>query len=191
MDDASQSQKELRKEPDKPVFSGEDVVELYQLLGKNDISVWLDGGWAVDALLEEQTRPHEDVDIVVQEKDLPKLRELLEVRGYKDVPRDDTRPWNFVLGDDQGHLVDVHAFVFDADGNGIYGPPENGEMFPAASLAGSGKINGQIVKCITAEQIVRFHTGYQLDENDFKDVTALCEKFGIELPKEYVKNPSS
>ena len=33
-----------------------DVVEVVQLFERNGIQVWLDGGWGVDALLEEQTR---------------------------------------------------------------------------------------------------------------------------------------
>ena len=98
-----------------------DVIELYSVLTKNGIDVWLDGGWGVDALLGEQTRPHRDVDIVVQHKDVPKLRELLEAQGYKDVERDDTSAWNFVLGDSSGHEVDVHAITFDDEGNGLYG----------------------------------------------------------------------
>ena len=107
----------------------------------------------------------------------------LEARGYKDVPRDDTSAWNFVLGDDEGILVDVHAFHFDDKGNGIYG--DKGETYPADSLKGTGTINGQQVKCVTADQLVKFHIGYEPDENDKKDVKALCEKFGIEVPKEY------
>lgn len=160
------------------------VIELYKLFKDNDIEVWLDGGWGVDALLGEQTRPHEDLDIILQEKDLPKLRKLLEARDYKDVPRDDTRPENFVLGDAKGNLVDVHAFHFDENGNGIYG---NKKVFPSGCFKSIGMINSQAVKCISAEQIVKFHTGYKPDENDIKDVTALCEKFRIELPEEYRK----
>jgi hypothetical protein len=34
-------------------------------------------------------------------------------------------------------------------------------------------------------QIVEFHTGYNLDENDALDVEAICKKFGIELPEEH------
>jgi lincosamide nucleotidyltransferase A/C/D/E len=33
--------------------------------------------------------------------------------------------------------------------------------------------------------MVRFHTGYELDEDDYRDVKALCERFGIALPAEY------
>jgi lincosamide nucleotidyltransferase A/C/D/E len=175
----------------KWLFSGDsdmkarEVVELYNQLESLGVEIWIDGGWGVDALLGKQTRSHEDVDIVIQQKDLPVLRDLLENQGYRDVPRDDTRDWNFVLGDEQGHLVDVHAIVFDDEKNGIYGPVERGVMYPAASLTGTGLIDGQKVRCIAAEYLVEFHTGYELKESDYHDVAALCEKFGIELPEEY------
>jgi lincosamide nucleotidyltransferase A/C/D/E len=161
-----------------------DVIDLYIQLHSLGIEVWLDGGWGVDALLGEQTRPHGDVDIVVQQKDVPKLRELLEMQGYKDVPRDDTSVWNFVLGDNNGRLVDVHAVTLDAEGNGLYGPPEKGVMYPAGSLTGIGVVNGHTVKCISVEYMVKFHTGYKLRESDFKDISALCARFGIDYPEE-------
>ncbi|MBI5651376.1 MAG: aminoglycoside nucleotidyltransferase [Chloroflexi bacterium] len=168
-----------------------DVVDLYIQLNNLGIEIWLDGGWCVDALLGEQTRAHTDVDIVVQHKNVPKLRELLEMQGYKDIPRNDTSAWNFVLGDDQGRLVDVHAITFDTEGNGLYGPAEKGVMYPAASLTGIGRVNGHIVKCISPEYMVKFHTGYKLRENDFKDVSALCVRFGIDYPEEYAYLKSS
>jgi lincosamide nucleotidyltransferase A/C/D/E len=162
-----------------------DVVGLYTQLDNLRIAIWLDGGWAVDALLGEQTRPHDDVDIVIQQKDLPKLRELLERQGYEDAPREDTRPWNFVLGDNHGRLVDVHVITLDTQGNGIYGPVERGEMYPKASLTGIGVLEGHTVKCISPEYLIKFHTGYKPREKDFKDVLALCVRFGIDLPEEY------
>jgi len=157
-----------------------DVVELLQLFGEHSIAVWVDGGWGVDALLGEQTRRHEDLDIAIWHKDVPKLRELLEARGYKDVPRDDTSDWNFVLGDDQGRLVDVHTFTFDASGSHIYGCE-----YPADSLTGTGSINGHPVNCISPEWLVKFHTGYPLDLDDYRDVLALCNRFNIQMPNEY------
>ena len=91
-----------------------------------------------------------------------------------------------VLGDDQGRQIDIHVVgFFDAAGNGIYGPIENGETYPAGSLSGRGTIDGYAVNCVTPEQLVKFHTGYNLREKDFNDVLALCERFGIERPKEY------
>jgi len=48
----------------KPEMPAASLVDLLQLFESAGIEVWLDGGWAVDALLGEQTRPHKDVDIV-------------------------------------------------------------------------------------------------------------------------------
>jgi lincosamide nucleotidyltransferase A/C/D/E len=163
-----------------------DVVNFYNELDNLGIGIWIDGGWGVDALLGEQTRPHADLDIFIQEKDVAKLRELLEAEGYKEIKLEIARPYNFVLGDDTGHEIDVHVIVFDDEGNVIYGPVDNGEIYPAATLGGIGVINGRIVKCISPEWMVKFHTRYKPDENDFKDVSALCKKFGMDLPEEYV-----
>lgn len=160
-----------------------DVVELYTELEKRGIEIRIDGGWAVDALLGEQTRPHEDVDIVIESKDVAGLRAFLEERGYRDVPRDDTTPWNFVLGDDNGRLVDIHVITLDALGNGIYGPAEMGIMYPASSLTGVGVIGGQSVRCIGVQDLIQFHLGYAFDENDVRDVVALCNHFGLAVPE--------
>src|SRR5712672_2670106 len=94
-------------------MTANDVIEIVQLLEQNGIDVCVDGGWGVDALLGEQTRMHSDLDIAIPHKDVVLIRTLLEARGYRDVPRDDTRDCNFVLGDNQGRQVDVHTYTFD------------------------------------------------------------------------------
>lgn len=161
-------------------MTANDVIEIAQLLDQNGIEFWVDGGWGVDALLGEQTRPHTDLDIAMQHKDVARVRSLLEARGYRDVPRDDTWECNFVLRDEQGHEIDIHTYTFDAAGNHIYGV-----AYPIDSLAGTGSVNGYPIKCISPEWLVKFHTGYRLDENDYRDVKALCRRFGIDMPPEY------
>lgn len=165
-------------------MEAEDVVEIYKLLTSNGIDVWLDGGWGVDALLGKQTRLHSDLDIVVEEKDINKLRKILEKEGYKDIPRDDTSAWNFILGDQRGHLIDIHVFTHDSKGNGLYG--DKGLTYPAASFLGKGTINVVDVKTISAEQIVKFLSPwlYKKREKHIKDVTLLCNRFGISYPPE-------
>jgi lincosamide nucleotidyltransferase A/C/D/E len=59
-------------------------------------------------------------------------------------------------------------------------------MYPAAPLTGNGVIDGHTVRCISPEWTVKFHSGYELKDKGFRDVSALCEKFGIELPEEFV-----
>ena len=70
-------------------------------------------------------------------------------------------------------------------GDGLYGPAEKGEMYPAAALTGMGQIGRQTVRCISPEWAIKFHSGYELKEKDFRDVSALCAKFGIGLPAIY------
>ncbi len=170
---------------DGPLMSARDARRLYGLLEDAGVEVWVDGGWAVDALLGAQTRLHADLDVALEVSLVGRLREVLGQSGFREVPRDDTSPWNFVLGDGTGLEVDVHAFTFDANGDGVYGPPADGAYYRADALSGEGVIDGRRVRCISPEWLVRFHVGYRLTEKDVLDVTALCERFGIELPEAY------
>jgi lincosamide nucleotidyltransferase A/C/D/E len=51
-----------------------DVIDLCATLEVSGVEIWIDGGWGVDALLGEQTRPHRDLDIAIQKKHLPQLQ---------------------------------------------------------------------------------------------------------------------
>ena len=158
----------------------EDVLDLVTLFEQNQIEVILDGGWGVDAQLGEQTRPHEDLDIAMPHRYVPLARALLEARGYTDVQRTDTRDCNFVLGDKFGHLIDFHTYTFDELGGLVFGLP-----YPPDSLTGSGSVLGHPVRCITPVWLIKFHTGYPFDENDYRDVSALCRRYHLDLPAEY------
>lgn len=41
------------------------VLEIISALEAADLCCWVDGGWGIDALVGEQTRPHKDLDLVV------------------------------------------------------------------------------------------------------------------------------
>ena len=80
-----------------------DVIDIYKELERRGVRVWIDGGWGVDALLGKHSRPHKDLDIAIEWKNVPKLREYLQGKGYKQV-REESQ-WNFVLGDSKGHEI--------------------------------------------------------------------------------------
>src|SRR5271165_2884831 len=98
-------------------MKAEEAAELIQALEECGIEVYVDGGWAVDALLGQQTRIHQDLDIALPCEHVPRLRELLGSRGYREVPRDDSWECNFVLVDAGGREVDVHSYILDDEGN--------------------------------------------------------------------------
>ena len=176
----------------KPEMTSCDVIEFCRQMEKLGVQIWLDGGWGVDALLGKQTRIHADLDVVVQERDRESVVGFLRKRGFREVPKEDSRPWNFAMGNCDGKKeVDLHVIVLDDEGNGIYGPPEAGEgMYPADALHGKGTVDGLPVRCISPEFQIRSHTGYEFGETDIKDVAALADKFALDIPQEYLNGPT-
>ena len=162
-----------------------DVVEVLDWLDEAGIDAWLDGGWAVDAILGEQTRPHADVDLIVKVDDLPELRRTLEGQGFAEVPGGTDS--NFVLGDAQGRVVDVHAVRIDEAGDGIYRMADGSAwIFPAAGFAGRGRIDGRDVRCLTADVQMYCHAhGYIPGETDFHDMRLLNARLGTPLLPPY------
>jgi lincosamide nucleotidyltransferase A/C/D/E len=159
-----------------------DAANLIALLEQNGLEVYVDGGWAVDAVLGEQTRPHDDLDIALPHAQVPRLRALLGPRGFREQRRDDNWECNFVLADEAGRRLDVHSYTLDEAGLNVAGVPYNGQQ-----LTGRGVIGGYSVRCISPEWLVKFHTGYELDDNDWHDVRLLCQRFQIAVPDEYLK----
>jgi len=58
--------------------TADEVLRVARCLRRSSIGFWLDRGWGVDALLGEETRPHDDLDLVVREADVLRLRDVLE-----------------------------------------------------------------------------------------------------------------
>jgi lincosamide nucleotidyltransferase A/C/D/E len=169
-----------------------DALAAIQYLRSRDVRLWLDGGWAVDALLGEQTRSHNDVDLAVELADRAEYEAAVADAGYKFLyydPANDAKDGthlNWVVRDSVGRELDVHIVDTSTtqtlnDGTEVYGAMP----YPVGSLDGVGTIDGVEVSCIAPEFLVAFHTGYELSDKDFHDVSALCARFDIELPPEY------
>lgn len=168
--------KKLEVKPRRMPLSS--AVALFKKWEEMGVAVWVDGGFGVDALLGQETRPHGDLDIALEKKDMERVVDSLQNLGYREIERES--PWNFVMADDEGHEVDFHVFVLGIDGQMVDGVP-----YPARSLEGRGVLGGQAVRCIAPTFMVQFHTGYPQRESDSRDVRALCEKFDIDYPEEY------
>ena len=159
-----------------------DVLELLRVLASAGITVWLDGGWGIDALLQTQTRPHKDVDIIPRVADIPKLLEIL--RGREFAIQEGTPPHAFVLANGQGLAIDIHAVTFAEDGNGIHRMDNGGDwIFRAEAFTGRGVIDGVNVHCLSPLAQVQCHAqGYPPTEKDLHDMERLQQRFNIELP---------
>ena len=146
-----------------------------------DLKIWIDGGWGVDALLGERSRPHEDLDFLIEKFDSDQLVEAIRRLGFEDVHSDDHTEWNFVMGTVSGKIFDFHIIEPLADGNYTYGSVDDPVHVTAESIDGTGSIGGRPVRCPTAAFQINSHIGYKLKQQDIDDVTALNEKFGLPL----------
>jgi lincosamide nucleotidyltransferase A/C/D/E len=163
-------------------MTADAVVAFLGLMEASGIDVWLDGGWGVDALLGEQTREHGDLDVILSVDDLPRLLAASRAAGYALQPGGTER--NFVLRDESGHEVDVHAITFDGRGFGVFALPDGRKWpFPPSAFAGRGRVLGKEVRCLSAEAQVQCHSqGYVPDEHDLQDMNLLQDRFGVVLP---------
>ncbi len=158
-----------------------DLIRIVDLLERAGVTVWIDGGWGVDALLGEQTREHDDIDLVVELVHVPSLIAALTSDGYELVAG--SSPTSFVLVDAVGRQVDVHPVVFDEEGGGVYRMEDGRDwIYPAAGFGGRGLVGGRTVRCLTAEVQVLVHDGYELADKDYRELRLLHERFGVQLP---------
>ena len=174
----------LRKHQQKQydMITEKDAIDLINLAESLGITVFLDGGWGVDALLGRQTREHQDIDLFVEETQAARFIRALHQQGFKERTEAYSTPQHIVFADADGRTVDLHLFTYTSDGEIVF----EGETYPADTFSGEGCIGEKKVSCIPPQAQVAFHTGYVFDENDVKDVLALCYRFHIPVPNEYL-----
>jgi Aminoglycoside-2''-adenylyltransferase len=153
-------------------MSAADVVAIVDRLEGAGLSIWVDGGWGVDALVGRQTRPHDDLDLVSLLEEVPALERELAALGYERAGG--APPMSFESVDADGRQVDTHPFEPDANGDGLYLKRDGTTWrYPARGFKGSGVVDGRRVRCLTAEVQVICHDGYELDEDDLHDLRLL------------------
>jgi len=163
------------------MVSKTDATQIISYAEENGIDIWIDGGWGVDALLEEETRPHNDIDLFVEKSNSKRFIEILKEKGFAEVKEAYTTISHTVWKDAKGRIIDLHIFELNEQEYIVF----EGEAYPPKVFSGTGKIGDKMVRCIDAENQVLFHLGYEHDENDIHDVRLLCGRFNIPIPNEY------
>jgi lincosamide nucleotidyltransferase A/C/D/E len=166
------------------VMTEDDVRAVLQSLQSAGIRVWVDGGWGVDALVGRQTRPHQDLDLALELGDVRQAVEVLREIGFR--MYDEVLPTRADLRSADDRRVDLHVLTFDEQGNGVQ-QLQDGSVgtYDKQGLSGIGTIGELEVRCLSPEIQMRFHTGYDPDEDDRHDVRLLAQRFNIEAPEEY------
>jgi lincosamide nucleotidyltransferase A/C/D/E len=166
-------------------MTGERALEILAALRAEGVVASVDGGWGVDALVGMQTRPHEDLDLVVPLDGVAAIRRALRRLGYAEL--EDHRPVRFILRDASGAQVDFHTVTFDPQGGGLQPQPGGGTFrYPPEGFV-RGRIAGAEVPCVSPAVQLLCHLGYPPGPKDAHDVLLLCRHFGLGVPAAYAR----
>lgn len=159
-------------------MAAEDVLWLCGLLREAGTRVWIGGGWGIDALVGDQSREHRDLDLMHRLDEEPAVVAALAAAGF--VETLDARPVRFVMADPTGREIDLHPLDFAEDGSAVQASldPDAPFRYPAACFV-TGVVGGEAVPCLSAEQQVYFHQGYEPAERDLRDMARIRQAFGI------------
>jgi lincosamide nucleotidyltransferase A/C/D/E len=164
-----------------------DVVEVVDALELAGIDVWVYGGWGVDALLEEQTRTHDDLDVIIGADSIEASLRVTQGLGFSLMT--DELPQGFVVRDATDRRIDFHPVRFRDDGSAIQEMRDGGYwVFSAPGMLGTGLIGGRKIRCLTAEEEAVRATdqpgcaGYEPRQADWREMRLLRDRFGIALP---------
>lgn len=156
----------------------DDVLFVLTLLRRAEADVWVGGGWGIDALLGEQTRDHRDLDLMHRQDQEGAVLAALSTAGFEETLN--WRPIRFVVTAPDGREIDLHPLVFRDDGSAEQASPEPQHPFvyPSSCFV-TGTVQGTPAPCLSAEQQVYFHQGYEPSERDRHDMAQLRRAFGI------------
>jgi lincosamide nucleotidyltransferase A/C/D/E len=159
-------------------MTANDVLFVLALLQRAEADVWVGGGWGIDALIGEQTRDHRDLDLMHRQDQECVVLAALSAAGF--VESLDWRPIRLVVTAPDGREIDLHPLVFSDDGSAVQASPEPHRPFAyPPSCFVTGTIQGMAIPCLSAEQQVYFHQGYEPTERDRHDMAQLRRVFGI------------
>lgn len=162
-----------------------DVGDLQRELAARGLDWCLVGGWGVDALLGEQTRPHKDLDVLIPLQSVDGILSLLADQGFRLAHLwEENRfldgnhrlvgeplPSAFVLDHDDGRQVDAH--VYETRREKIVNLWETERVLHPGDLAVTGIVDGIAVRCMSAETQLVCHQGYELPQAHAEDVRRL------------------
>jgi len=148
-----------------------EVHAVLDALASAGCRAWVAGGWGVDALVGRQTRSHRDLDLAIDATAERVALNALAQRGY--AVEADWRPVRVEVAAPGDRWVDLHPVVFDEAHNGVQaGLDGTVFIYPAACFV-TGTIAGREVGCMSVQQQLNFHSGYEPRVVDLADLALL------------------
>ncbi len=158
-----------------------DALEILIYAEAHGIPLQIGGGWSVDALLGEQTRPHNDIDLFLEKRYMPRYEELLKSRGFERVTVQAAPSFLVTFQDAKGRLIDLYLFEYGPESVYCIGDT----TFPSTAFSARGEIGGKAVRCVPAQDMVDYLTQVGVNRKTWHDVRTLCDRFDLALPFDF------
>jgi lincosamide nucleotidyltransferase A/C/D/E len=169
-----------------------EVLRILDALDHAQVRYWVSGGWGVDALAGRLTRPHDDLDIAIDdfERDEPRARQAVIDLGFEHVEFHERPTWmphQSVLDDGAGHRVDFVSIDWSRLAD-RFGSPNLDRSTTSRDEAlerrvlSHGTIQGRRVPCLSADVQLLYHSGFSLEPGPRLDVELLRGELGASLP---------
>jgi lincosamide nucleotidyltransferase A/C/D/E len=133
-----------------PMRAGQ-VAETLNALDHAGVSAVVIGGWGVDSLVGEECRTHRDLDLAVDHREMDGALEALRQLGYEEWYREESPA---SLGD-----VPLLGEVIVVRDSALRSVEVHPVEMSTVDLA-QGSIDGRRVRCFSAEQQIRAHSGF-------------------------------
>lgn len=152
-------------------MTADEVHTVLDTLASGGCPAWIGGGWGVDALVGHQTRPHRDLDLAITADHEAAALHALGKLGY--VIETDWRPVRVEVVAARRGRVDLHPLTFDEAGDGHQASLDGGSFHYPKHCFTTGTIAGRRVNCLSVEQQLHFHSGYEPRDIDHADLAML------------------
>lgn len=156
-----------------------EVIKVLEGLADANVAAWVVGGWGVDALLNRQSRPHGDLDLIVAAHDptLQRAGAALRRLGYsrqfeEELPDHGPMSRRLMADNSIGQLIDLHPVNLSL-------PPFalSGDGAPLSAPLVVGRIGGHRVPCVSPEVHLALKALHELlsplETKDQKDIALL------------------
>lgn len=149
---------------------------LFAKAEEQNLPLWLESGWAIDARLHKITREHDDIDLAFPFEQQDQFMAILQTFGSENFEKTD-----------YGFLVYIHDVLLDCEPCFQHSKNYELEDMPVNSCPWEkqGTINGIAVRCTSWEAIL-WEYFYYMDEvdqtswrpKDFGSYSIVCQSLG-------------
>lgn len=158
-----------------------DALEILIYAEAHGIPLLVGGGWGVDALMGEQTRPHNDIDLYVEKRYHQRYADLLKAKGFAPVDDPSTSANHIIYQDERERVIDLYLFEYGPESSYCVGDI----TYPPTFFSARGDIFGKNVHCVPPQEMVDILTEVGVNRKTWHDVRMLCDQFDLALPFDF------